>query len=267
LGEKRARRQKFFAQHPICCFCGGGTAATTEDHQPGRAFFRERQWPEGFVFPACEPCNSGSRVSENIVALLVHGESENEDRRKYRAVLASVRQDYPDLIASMLPGSANEIRKIMRNKEISLPPGGTFSDVPLIKLDVEFWTPHFEMFARKLLLALHYQCFGEPLSNSGRISYWINTNADAMDDNYQAKLLEIAEFLTVPHRQNKLLGDQFLIRWNYTQQTKTAVFIVSFHGLLIVSGLTTEAPESFLEWHSKRMVAPFIHDLHDLKAD
>ncbi len=58
MGEAKQRLKRFLEKHPRCCFCGGEVAATTEDHQPGRVFFRDRQWPENFSFPACEPCNA-----------------------------------------------------------------------------------------------------------------------------------------------------------------------------------------------------------------
>ena len=62
LGKcERVRRARFLAAHPCCCFCGGGIRAETEDHIPARSLFVDRQWPEGFVFPACRSCNSSSR--------------------------------------------------------------------------------------------------------------------------------------------------------------------------------------------------------------
>ncbi|MFL9947262.1 hypothetical protein PQR68_14880 [Paraburkholderia agricolaris] len=32
IGHTRDRKQRFYAAHPICCFCGGGTTAATTDH-------------------------------------------------------------------------------------------------------------------------------------------------------------------------------------------------------------------------------------------
>jgi len=56
MGQARRRRaalDRFLAEDPVCCFCGGSRAAETGDHVPGRAIFLERKWPEGYLFPAC----------------------------------------------------------------------------------------------------------------------------------------------------------------------------------------------------------------------
>jgi hypothetical protein len=68
---KLNKRQRFLADHPFCCFCGGTVAATTTDHVPNKAFFVNRDWPEGYEFPACSNCQGNSRVSELVCAAVV----------------------------------------------------------------------------------------------------------------------------------------------------------------------------------------------------
>jgi len=70
-GARSNRRAVFFREHPWCCFCGGTTAATTEDHFPGRSVFLGRNWPVGYVFPACTPCNNESSRDECLMAWVV----------------------------------------------------------------------------------------------------------------------------------------------------------------------------------------------------
>jgi hypothetical protein len=48
IGDSKRRKNKFLAEHPWCCFCGGSEKATTEDHQPARSLFDGRRWPEGY---------------------------------------------------------------------------------------------------------------------------------------------------------------------------------------------------------------------------
>lgn len=123
---------------PYCCFCGGTSPATTEDHQPGRLFFKGREWPEGFVFPACEPCNSASRLSEKVMALLIHGEADSDDRGKFEGLLQSIHAEFPHVVPSMLPASTREIRQILAERDVARPEGVAFADLPLIKLDKAF---------------------------------------------------------------------------------------------------------------------------------
>src|SRR5262245_13493291 len=47
IGDSKRRKNKFLAEHPWCCFCGGSEKAITEDHQPARSLFDGRGWPEG----------------------------------------------------------------------------------------------------------------------------------------------------------------------------------------------------------------------------
>jgi hypothetical protein len=74
VGERKrklTKNQRFLADHPYCCFCGGTVAAMTADHVPNRAFFVNRDWPEGYEFPSCSDCQVGSRVSELVCAAVM----------------------------------------------------------------------------------------------------------------------------------------------------------------------------------------------------
>ena len=114
MGERNRRRRFFFEQHPVCCFCGGRTQATTVDHSPSRSIFFERRWPEGYAFPACENCNSATRLDELLVAMLSRVNSgastpahEDAEIAKY---LADVANNFPGLLEAMRP-TAEQLRK------------------------------------------------------------------------------------------------------------------------------------------------------------
>lgn len=258
MSERRLRRERFFEQHPNCCFCGGFVPATTEDHQPGRIFFKERQWPEGFVFPACENCNAVSRQSERVLGVLIHGEADASDRKRYRANLESVRREFPDAIEALIP-TAREVRNIFRDRDLAKPEGMLFGEIPLIKLDKGFWHPHFEMFAQKLLLALHYQCFSVPLSSQGGMWIYIHSNVDFLAGDYPREILEMAEHIALPTRQKRYLGDQFTVRWNFVLDPRTAIFVAQLQRRFVISGITTEAPHEFVKVDNEGTVRPFSH--------
>jgi len=197
MSEKNQRLKRFFAEHPNCCFCCVERTATTEDHQPGRIFFRDREWPEGFSFPACFECNQVSRASERILGVLIHGHGADEDRSEYQKNLRSVSREFPDEIRQLIT-SGREKRDILKAKGLPRPYGLSLNDVPIIKMRKEFWEPHFGMLARKLLLALHYQCFSQPLSRTGGFWYYIHTNVDFAAKEYPADVLEMANRLATP---------------------------------------------------------------------
>jgi hypothetical protein len=246
VGEKNRRLKRFFAEHPRCCFCAGKNAATTEDHQPGRIFFKNREWPEGFSFPACLECNQASRTSERIIGVLVHGHADDGDRSHYRKNLESVRAEFPDEISAMLT-TRIEQRRILKSAGIALGPGIALDDVPIVTMRRSFWEPHFTVLSRKVLLALHYQCFSSPLSRSGGIWHHIHTNFDFVAKEYPAEMLEVANRLATPVRNKRFLGDQFLVRWNVAQDSPTAVFVAQLQKRLVITGFTTEEPDRFRE--------------------
>lgn len=109
----RQRRQKFFAEHPVCCFCGGAARAVEEDHFPSRALFRERVWPEGYAFPACARCNRATSADELIVAMLSRTRGGKEDataRTEVTRYMAAVREEFPGLLEAMRPRTHREFR-------------------------------------------------------------------------------------------------------------------------------------------------------------
>lgn len=260
MGESQRRRDRFLRDHPTCCFCGGRRAAETEDHQPARVFFAGRNWPEGFAFPACARCNSVSRESERVMALLIHGESGSEDRKKFQEHAASLDRAYPSLISSMLPSSSNEVRSILRSKQIPRPQGVPLGEIPIVKLDRDFWEEHFNMFARKLFLALHYQCYSTVLPPHGAIWAFPATNADLPKAEWIKDFARAAEQIAIPIRNGQRLGSQFSVRWNVVPGHNSGLFVAQFHGRMMFAAITTDTPELFGESNELPRLTPFSWD-------
>src|SRR5580704_14263644 len=94
----RQRKQEFLAQHPLCCFCAGDSRTEEVDHVPGRVFFRNRNWPVGYEFPACAQCNRATSLDEQVMALVarmnMNAETE-EDRQEFVKLVRAVRNNHP----------------------------------------------------------------------------------------------------------------------------------------------------------------------------
>jgi hypothetical protein len=118
MGDKKRRKQTFLAAHPICCFCGGDTPANTEDHVPARGIFDGRQWPEGYSFPACEPCNGATWHDEKVVAMLarlLNFDDNTTELQNYetRRAMDAVRQAFPEAYPAMRL-RPNEVRNFFK---------------------------------------------------------------------------------------------------------------------------------------------------------
>ena len=126
MGRRKVKKEVFLKNHPVCCFCGGDQLATEEDHIPSRAIFDHRQWPEGYVFPACSSCNRRSRHSENIVNLLsrLHpGEESDVVQKDTDRAIHAVDYNYPGLLQEMLPSTRdarNAVKKYQRRSLLVL---------------------------------------------------------------------------------------------------------------------------------------------------
>lgn len=179
MGARKTRRADFLARNPLCCFCGGLTQASTEDHIPARALFFRRGWPEGYVFPACGVCNGHSAEDELFMAFLVRvtvRPTTLEESTERQKAIAGIKARHPDFFPNFKKLSRNEFRR--RAHEI----GGlgqfgiettsvTMVSMPPLAMEVA------TRYGQKLGKALHYRHTEEILPNSGDTWAWVMTNA------------------------------------------------------------------------------------------
>lgn len=243
MGAARRRKQEFFQKHPLCCYCGGKRAASEEDHQPARVFFRDRKWPEGFVFPACHACNSASREAEHLVSLFVSHGADEAARTAYRKRIASIRANYPGVVDSLFEISTRQKRKALKNLGVKPPIGATIADLPIVSMEPNIWRPHLEMVGRKIMLSLHYQTFGIPLSAAGRVWLSIQTNASDLSRDWIQTAFDLTGRYVMPTRCNEPLVDQLRIQWDFISEPRVGLYVVVLQRMLILIGLTTERPD------------------------
>lgn len=159
MGQRKQKRLIFFKEHPFCCFCGGGVTTEELDHQPARAFFIGREWPEGFVFPACTQCNRLSKDAENAISAIIFTATTKSDKARKRQQLDWFGANRPDIIAK-LKMTNKEKREFSRASSIRPAQGMLWREFPVIKLESDIWRSYFEIIARKILLAFHYKACG-----------------------------------------------------------------------------------------------------------
>ena len=203
------RKQEFLNQHPICFNCGTA-AATTEDHVPSRECFVERQGPEGFVFPACGPCNAKISSIEQGMALLIRVADDDErrlDQVALEKLIRGVRNNTPDLLPREFT-SDTERKKAIANSGWIPGPGETMADAPVLALG-QGWRDAVHAFARKLTLALYYKEVGQPLP----LDHHIRTEFFQFKDHAAQEIVEQFETMMPEYRtgerRNFDFGDQF----------------------------------------------------------
>lgn len=250
MSQKKARRAKFFEQHPYCCFCGGEELATTEDHIPGRNIFRNRIWPEGFVFPACKKCNGESSDDELVVAFLSRlgerqrlGPIESELVKKSSELL----RQFPEFRDSFLKFSRAEEKRILRNFNSDPWNSETGKQRKVLQIPREIFK-YAENFGIKLGKALHYLHHQKILPADAHVTCRALSNADLgkLNDEF-FRLANKAPTNKNIVRSARPLVDQFVYKYLTHHELQVGLYIVIFGIDALTLLITVEPEEGFLE--------------------
>lgn len=238
MGQRKARKAKFLAAHPICCFCGGSRPSAEPDHVPSRAIFQGRRWPEGFEFPACVSCNRSTRDDEQIVAMLsrLYPEPQSlEEQAEVHECMRAVAHNFPNVLREMQP-SYRQLRQTARKYGIEKPHGGTFMDIPALSVNGPLVNTAVVNFGRKLFCALYYKHAGKILPQGGGIGIrWytnLQINADEIPDSLAAVMPDFPKL----ERARKDLSSQFFYRSGVSECKEAAVFLALFRQSFAIVG-------------------------------
>ena len=230
MGNRTRLRREFLKKHPICCFCGGTKRSTTEDHVPSRAMFDNRQWPEGFNFPACDSCNSSTRHDEQIVAMLsiiYPDASTDAQKQQVEERMSAVAHNYPEVIEEMQL-SEEQLKSFLRKHKVSLPEGTSTSDVPLLSLKGRRLNQAVESFGRKLFSALHYKHTNQIIPQEGGIALIWYSNIQIKDQEIPQEFAKVLNRFPTIIRCNTSLHEQFFYRFGISANKETAAYLVFF---------------------------------------
>lgn len=229
MAAHKQKRLAFLAKHPKCCFCGGEKPSQEVDHIPSRAIFENRQWPEGYEFPACISCNRATRYDEQIVAMLSRlypDPATDSGRKEQEKAIQAVHQYHPDIFEEMSP-SSNDIRRALKRYGIEKPQNTTYKEMNLLKLGPKTNLAVIN-FLRKLFLALYYMNTGRALPKNGgmRIEWLSNMqfSHQSIPDDFFKHINGFPEL----KRSSKSLDNQFFYRYTITSDMKSAAFMCFF---------------------------------------
>jgi hypothetical protein len=221
----------FITKHPLCCNCGGLHAATTRDHVPPRALFNDRVAPEGYEFPACDDCNLGSNLVDQLAALIGRLSVADEVLKndEFRALLQAIDNNQPDARPTLIESSI-EARKILRWLKIAIPPGKTAvqvcDELGLVTIDAHVFQRLDPLF-RRLYCALHYMHTGGIVPANSRLMRLCTTNQilAARDPLAWQALPGVQNEVTLV-RNGRDLRDQFDYKWGVLEDAR---FAITFH--------------------------------------
>lgn len=265
MGSSKRKREAFLALHPMCCFCGGSEVATTEDHIPSRAMFRDRVWPEGYSFPACVRCQGATSKEEMLTSLISRmSPGPKGDHPKelayFEVLLQSAENNFPGILASFNRVSANEKRKVAKRTHIELPQGSPASELPIIALKDPRVEAAVVNFARKLLLALYYRHTGRiiPQEGGGRFRWW--TNANDLNVLTSPELRSLLQHFPKLRRARTDLADQFSYQFaSPVDNPNLYAFLATFNNSFVLLGMVSERLDDVAFSENVKTVVPYTH--------
>lgn len=241
MGNRQRVRRAFFAAHPLCCFCGGGVAAAEEDHIPARGLFRERAWPEGYVFPACVECNRGSADDELAMAWLVRIQISSPDQaeeRELERALRNLHDRHPDWIDGIEILSRTETRQELRRKRMRLADFGT-TEIGVVKVP-EILSSVPRRYAMKLAKALHYRHTGRIVPTDGRVDALVYPNSACLSGELPLDEFALLRGEPVISRAGKQLSDQFSYRYGAAPEGDCSAYIIQFGESMAIAAFVFE---------------------------
>jgi hypothetical protein len=142
--------------------------------------FARREPPEGFIFPACEVCNGGYRLEDQIASFVAAfaGSDDPDMYTRFQKLLEGLRNNQPEHLPDAHI-SANDKRRILAELGVAKPPSTTFADVPLVGVPVAV-KAIVEKWLRKQFLAIYYRECNAIFPRSGLVSSLMIFNADMM---------------------------------------------------------------------------------------
>lgn len=261
MGSSKRLKEKFLQAHPICCFCGGERPAEEPDHIPSRAMFLNRQWPEGFEFPACVECNRETRYDEEIVAFLsrVYPDSTGEQQTKeFTKLCASINKYRPDIIEEM-NASATEKKRAAKKYNIQLKEGQTTKDLPFVSIG-PLVNDAMSNFSRKLVLALYYKHAGEILPPGAGIAIRWFSNIEIANDALPQELQQYLAGYPDITRCNTDLREQFHYGFTFSECRRLSIFLAFFRNSMAILGAVNLDSQKFDLPEMTKILGPYVRE-------
>lgn len=260
LGEKKRRRLDLLDREPLCIFCGGAAPASTGDHQPARSFFDAKHAPEGYEFPACEPCNKKSKDHEHVFTTLVRlkggGERNAQREVDFAKFAKAMRNNFSGLLRVLGP---DEKQGFVKTRGVWVPVGRAFPlQLPMVAIDPNIAGAAVDTVFGKLMCAFHYRHTGEILPADAVITVKWATNAALPDFMTEQMQTFVAGLTGEPKlvRNAKDLSDQFDYRYRVADDLSASAYFIKFRQSLFGAGVLLSKADTRVEQADTDEAAP-----------
>ncbi|MBC8337428.1 MAG: hypothetical protein H8E39_01925 [Alphaproteobacteria bacterium] len=225
--------KRFIIDHPICCFCGGGTPATTRDHVPAKVIFDGKHRPKGLEVPACVQCQEYSKKHELVAAMVARffpDSTTSLQGKEIKKLFRRADKAVPGLLDEMKPSlkqksRISEFQKKEPNAAHVLNLGG-----PLVNASLD-------IFAIKMTCALHYGMTKNIIPIDGAISIRVFSNVDALNGEIPHALINVLGSENTLKQGTWSVSNQFSYSYAITDTKAYGVYFSTFRRSFAVLGL------------------------------
>ena len=256
MGQReRLKRQRFFASHPLCCFCGGESRAVEIDHVPARHLFRSREWPESYEFPACAACNRASSMDELVMGWIVRIQLSNLspiDEAEMVSSLTKLNARRPEWVQQMKEFGRVETRRALREQGLANLNLGS-GEIYMVAVPEPF-AEAMERYGEKLGRALYYLHTSRIVPSSGHVTVSALTNAQFMSANFPHESFSVLNVRPPVSRGNRDLSGLFAYRYATTNDQPGAAFLVQFRESTALLILVNESKVAYDAARARRLI-------------
>ncbi len=236
----RSRKaSEILANAPRCIYCSG--LATSVEHMPSRAMFKEKQRPSGLEFPSCIDCNTGTAPADAFVAFLARIDRGGQDTDHWHVQEAL---KYLKAAGSAVPGLKSEMFDDDRAKDVLFRTSGGLL-IPLVETEVgPLGRALLNVWTAKLGMALYHEHTGKPLPSDGGVQAMWFLNAGLSQATADGFLAILPGYGTLKQGERKSASGQFDYRFNSDNKSIVAA-LTHFHSNIHFFTIATSDPATY----------------------
>jgi hypothetical protein len=191
--------------------------------------FRDKQWPVGYVFPACEACNGGTSDDDLTVAFMAQMDPASTDEQRMTGLMYMLHKQNPVALPSM-ELSPIEARAAARRLGIRPAIGQTYQELGIVRVPASM-DAAVATLAMKLSKAVYFAQTERIFPTNGGIMMSWFTNATRLENEGRTvldALSGLTAMSTPKTRNGKDLQDQFDYRYSHGEDHDLNVLQVVF---------------------------------------
>lgn len=241
MGERKRATGRLLEKFPYCCLCGGGVKAETREHVPPKALFDRSQRPDQLVVPACCRCNSGTRTSDLVTAIIARWRSTEPtaaERIDHGRLSNRIATQAPELIVEWTKNagavSQRQARRHLANNGVPISDGAKFVTIGPKTL------PYLNQFAHKLTLGLYFEKTGKCFPNTGLFRAFLKSKEDFGGQDIPKEILALTGNPRTLVQGSWNTAEQFEYRVNYNADNGLFMHASRLRTNLFVFGMASE---------------------------